>query len=215
MPELFFLEKHLRYSEYKLKLINRYYRHQTLNTRTECDMSDNEQKSLISDNSFEGKAIVTFPEGSLILKEGDVNLDMYKIIQGKAEMYIGYGTDHEVLVGIIGAGACFGELGLLTHSPAIYTIIAYSDVYALRVTLERVGTFIEENQSSILQIMTNMAKTMSVMQHQITFLSKELESYKPKEDSFDEVKKDLLRSLYNPNGRGMKGMMYYLGRDKK
>ncbi len=77
-------------------------------------MSDNEQKSLISDNSYEGKAIVTFPEGSLILKEGDVNLDMYKIIQGKAEMYIGYGTEHEVLVGIIGAGACFGELGLLT-----------------------------------------------------------------------------------------------------
>ncbi len=87
-------------------------------------------------------------------------------------------------------------------------------MYALRVTLERVGTFIEENQSSILQIMTNLAKTMAVMQHQITYLSKELESFKPKENSFEDVKKDLLRSLYNPNGTGMKGMMYYLGRDK-
>ncbi len=152
-------------------------------------MGDNGQKSLISDNSFEGRAIISFPAESLIMKEGDVNPNMYKIIQGRAEMYIGYGTEHEVLVGIIGPGACFGELGLLTQSPAIYTIIAYTDVYALKVTLDRIGTFIEENQSSIIQIMTNMAKTMSVMQHQVKYLSEELASYRPKkEDDFEDVK---------------------------
>ncbi|MBP3197719.1 MAG: cyclic nucleotide-binding domain-containing protein [Butyrivibrio sp.] len=179
-------------------------------------MGDNEQKSLISDNNYSGKAIVSFPAESLILKEGEVNLDMYKIIQGRAEMYIGYGTDHELLVGIIGPGACFGEMGLLMEAPAIYTIIAYSDVYAIRVTLDRIGNFIQENHSSILQIMRNMAKTMMVMQHQISYLTKELNSFKPdEEDKFDNVKKELLRSIYNPNLHGMKGTMYFLNRNKK
>ncbi|MBO6240422.1 MAG: cyclic nucleotide-binding domain-containing protein [Butyrivibrio sp.] len=176
-------------------------------------MGDNEKKNLINDSNCSGKAIVSFPAESFILTEGEVSPDMYKIIQGRAEMYIGYGTDHELLVGIIGPGACIGEMGLLMEAPAIYTIIAYSDVYAIRVTLDRVGDFIKENHTSILQIMRNMAKTMMVMQHQISYLTKELNSFKPDEESkFDVVKKDLLRSLYNPNGFGIKGSMYYLDR---
>ncbi len=181
-------------------------------------MSDVNNMNAVSDNSFGGKAIVSFPAESMILKEGEVNLDMYKIIQGKAEMYTGYGTDKEVLLGIIGPGACFGEMGLLMKAPAIYTIIAYSDVYAIRVTEDRVGNFIQENHSSVLQIMKNMANTMAIMQHQIMALSEELSTYTKKDDnSFEEVKKELLRSLYNPNGSGMRGKMYFLGNngDKK
>ena len=179
-------------------------------------MDNNKQNSSIGDNTFEGKAIVTFPADSLILKEGEVNLDLYKIIQGKAEMYVGYGTENEVLLGIIGPGSCIGELGLLMQLPAIYTVIAYTDVYAMRVTEERMGNFITENQSSVLQIMKNMAKTMAIMQHQISSLGEELNTYtKKNNDAFEEAKRDLLQSLYNPNGPGMRGKMYYLGGNKK
>ncbi len=182
-------------------------------------MGDIDQKSAISDNSFAGKAIVSFPAESLILKEGDVNPDMFKIIQGKAEMYVGYGTDKEVLLGIVGPGTCFGELGLLLKAPSIYTVIAYSDVYAIRVTEDRMGNFIQENHSSALQIMKNMAHTMAIMQHQIMALSDEINSYTKKdEDTFEDMKKELLQSLYNPNGLGMRGKMYFMGNqgnDKK
>ena len=179
-------------------------------------MDNNKQNSAIGDNTYEGKAIVTFPADSLILKEGEVNLDLYKIIQGRAEIYVGYGTENEVLLGIIGPGACIGELGLLMQLPAIYTVIAFSDVYAMRVTEERMGNFITENQSSVLQIMKNMAKTMAIMQHQIYALGEELNTYtKKNEDAYEEAKRDLLKSLYNPNGSGMHGKMYYLGGNKK
>ena len=173
-------------------------------------MADNVQKTSVSDNSYQGKAIVSFPAESLILKEGEVNLDMYKIIQGKADMYMGYGTDKDVLLGIIGPGACFGELGLLMESPAIYTVVAYTDVYAIRVTEDRLGNFIQENHSSALQIMKNMANTMSIMQHQILSLSEELNTYTHKdEDNLAAVKKELFEAFYNPNCA--KGKMYFMG----
>ena len=172
-------------------------------------MGENKQNNTISDNSFQGKALVTFPAESMILKEGEVNLDMYKIIQGKAELYMGYGTDKEVLIGIIGSGTCFGELGLLLHSPAIYTVIAYTDVYALRVTEDRIASFITENQTTTLQIMKNMARTMSVMQHQILSLSEELNTFTKTEKEPEDVTKELLRSFYRPPSTP--GKMYFMG----
>ncbi len=66
---------------------------------------------------------------------------MYKLVTGHVEMYTGYGTDNEVLIGMLGPGACFGEFGLLTGKPAIYTIVTYSKCEILRVTEGMMGDF--------------------------------------------------------------------------
>ncbi len=127
--------------------------------------------------------IIELPEGTTILSEGETNLDMYKIVKGHAELYIGYGTDHETLIGILGPQACFGEYGLLLEKPAIYTVIAYSDILLLRITKGDMGNFVQQNHRSILEIMQNMAMTMLSMHKQIDLLINEInegEQIKPK-----------------------------------
>ncbi len=42
--------------------------------------------------AYAGK-LIKVPEGTMILQEGELNLEMYKIIDGHAEVYMGYGTD--------------------------------------------------------------------------------------------------------------------------
>ena len=133
--------------------------------------------------------LMQFPKDSVILREGEMNLDMYKIVQGYAEMYMGYGTDQEVLLGIIGPQTCFGEFGLLLKKPAIYTVVAYSNILAMRVTEGDVGDFVQENHKSIIDIMRNMAKSMMVMQKQIDMLSNEINEGKE-----DERKRQNLRA---------------------
>ncbi len=118
--------------------------------------------------------IYEIPAGTVILQEGEVNLDMYKIISGHVEMYTGYGTENEVLIGILGPETCFGEFGILTGQPAIYTIITFSETQILRVTEGIMGEFIQENREDILKIMKNMAVNMMRMQHQINQLNEEL-----------------------------------------
>lgn len=150
-------------------------------------------------NIFDEKTILNrnkiyeIPEGIPVLKEGELNLDMYKIVSGHVEMYTGYGTDKEILIGIIGPGACFGEFGILTGRPAIYTIITYSKTKLLRITSDFMDKFMEENKDDILQIMKNMASNMMRMQHQINQLSQELEEYKEGVDS-SMVERDNLRN---------------------
>ena len=117
--------------------------------------------------------IIEVPEGSMILKEGEVNLDMYKILSGHAEIYAGYGTPAETLLGIIGPGKCFGEFGLLLHKPAIYTVIASSDIGLFRITEGEMGDFVQTNHKNIIDIMRNMANTMMILRTQINLLLQE------------------------------------------
>lgn len=132
--------------------------------------------------------IVTFPEGSVIIREGEINDFIYKIIKGNAEVYVGYGTEQETLIGIIGKQACFGEFGLLLHEPSVYTVIAYSEVYTLKISENEMENFIIENHSNVLDIMRNMAHTMMAMRTQIKMLIQEIESgKKPDERSMENA----------------------------
>ena len=158
--------------------------------------------------------LLTFPAECMILKEGEASSDMFKILKGNAELYTGYGTEKESLIGILGPGACFGEFGLLLQKPAIYTVIAFSEVYALRVTADRVEDFIRENHSSVLQIMKNMAQTMSIMQRQILDFSEEIYSLTRGESEKVEIK-DIIKEYSLGSGVGLKGKMHFLGRQNR
>ena len=144
--------------------------------------------------------IIKFPAESVILREGEVNLDMYKIIKGNAEVYVGYGTKQESLLGILGPQSCFGEFGLLLQKPAIYTVVAYSEMYAMRITEGEMGDFIQENHHSILEIMRNMASTMMTLRFQIDLLLKEVqEGKKPDEATTKQIQKSIIGyGIFNP-----------------
>ncbi|MBO4375510.1 MAG: cyclic nucleotide-binding domain-containing protein [Lachnospiraceae bacterium] len=120
--------------------------------------------------------LVRFPAESVILEEGKVNKEMYKIISGNAEMYTGYGTPLESFLGILGKQSFFGEFGLLLGKPSIYTVIAYSEVTALKITENELSAFIVENHKNIVDIMRNMAGSMLTLKTQIDMLLKELQS---------------------------------------
>ena len=120
--------------------------------------------------------LVEFPQDDIIIREGETCVEMYKIISGNAEVYSGYGTQNETLIGIIGKNSCFGEFGLLLKKPSVYTIKAYSDVFAMRITEEEIGDFMTNNHSSVLEIMRNMANSMMAMRKHIDLLIKEAES---------------------------------------
>ena len=135
--------------------------------------------------------MVRFPEDTVILREGEVNAEMYKIIKGHAEIYTGYGTSYENLIGIIGEQSCFGEFGILLKKPSIYTVIAYSDILALRITEGDLNDFINDNHKNIIDIMRNMAGSLLTMRFQVDMLLKEISSGKAMSD--DEIK-DAMRN---------------------
>ena len=140
--------------------------------------------------------MIVFKPDTVILREGEVNEFMFKILKGHAEVYVGYGTTHESLLGIIGEQSCFGEFGLLLKKPAIYTVIAFDEIIAFRISEKDMDNFILENRKNVLDIMKNMANSMFTMRFQIELLMKDIEECtKSGNINLDEKREHLRRTL--------------------
>ena len=150
--------------------------------------------------------MMQIPAGTKILIEDEVNMDMYKIITGSVELYVGYGTENESLLGILSKGSYFGEIGLLTQKPAIYTVIAYSDVTVLRITMSDIDEYIKTNHHDILEILQHMANTMYNMQYSMQLVMDDMEEkskFNSKKDDMVEYKAFLSKQFakYNVQSR--------------
>ena len=115
--------------------------------------------------------MLRFSEDEIVLREGEVNNDMYKIISGHAVYYFNYGTDKELVIGGLKDGNTFGEYSLLTGQPGIYTVVAFSELLVLRISRTELERFITINASNFTEIMHNMAKMLNVMKVGMDMLS--------------------------------------------
>ena len=122
-----------------------------------------------------GAKFVKIPADTIILREGEKNDDMYKIISGRAICNINNGTNSEYLLGSLNEGKTFGEYSLLTDNPGIYTVTAYSDMLLLRISRNDFEDFIQMNAANSVNIMRNMAAMMRVMRVNIDMLNGELQ----------------------------------------
>ncbi|MCR4605682.1 MAG: cyclic nucleotide-binding domain-containing protein [Eubacterium sp.] len=163
-------------------------------------------------NNIESR-IMKYPADTVIIREGELNKTLYKIVAGHAEVYVGYGTAQETLIGIIREKACFGEWGILLNEPSVYTIVAYSELFVMRITEDELGSFVQDNYTNIIDIMRNMAKTMLVMRCQIDLLLKEIEAGKKPETSviIDARKAMFGYSMY----RSIQEAVDYIGKEKQ
>ena len=112
-----------------------------------------------------------YEENDIILREGDTDTNLYKVLSGNVEVYSGFGTDRENILGILSEGDYFGEMGLLTGAPAIYTVIAYNNPLVLSVEKDDLLSYVKQNYNDLIAIMENMARSMLNMKKNIDLLT--------------------------------------------
>lgn len=117
--------------------------------------------------------IQKFSADDVILREGDTNDAIYKIITGDAVCWFKYGTDDEYVLASMSDGECFGEYSVLTGNPSIYTVVAFSDMIVMKITQDDLISFTEANAKNAIEIMGNMARMMSVLAMNIDMIRSE------------------------------------------
>ena len=113
-------------------------------------------------------------ENNVILREGEDDSKMYKVVSGKVEVYVGYQTESETIMGILSEGQYFGELGAFTDEPSIYTVVAYNDCLILEIERHELDVFAKNNYRDLLAIMTNMSKSMIFLKANIDLLNQDI-----------------------------------------
>ena len=74
-----------------------------------------------------------FAKGDVITRQGAIAHWLYILITGESEVVIDQADGERQRVAILGAGTCFGEMGLLTGEPRHATVIARTDVECYRL----------------------------------------------------------------------------------
>ena len=117
--------------------------------------------------------IQKFSADDIILREGETNDAIYKIITGSAVCWFKYGTDDEYVLSSVADGECFGEYSVLTGEPSIYTVVAFSDMIVMKITKDDLITFVEMNAKNAIDIMGNTARMLNIMAMNIDMLRSE------------------------------------------
>jgi CRP-like cAMP-binding protein len=137
---------------------------------------ENKKENIESKENKENKAkMQQFKEETVILREGELNKEMYKIISGKVAVYINYGKENECLVGILSEQKCFGELGLLCKTPSMYTLVAVYDVLIRRIPEEEFVEFLRNNFYNGINIMESLAKEVKILKCNLDMVMEEME----------------------------------------
>lgn len=148
-----------------------------------------------------GNSVVqAFHAEEIIQKEGETYQEMYKILSGSVALYNRYGEKDEFLIGIYSKPKCFGELGILSDQPSLYTVVAYDEVLAMRITKDSLEEFVRNNPRNAIDIMRNMTHTVKVMQKNIDLL---LDDIYEKQDINKLRTEDIKRKIMQYSISGM------------
>lgn len=118
--------------------------------------------------------ISKYEENELILREGELNVEMFKILSGKVVVYLNYGKEDEYLIGVLSEQRCFGESGLLCQTPSLYTFVAMEEVLIMKIAQAEFDDFLKSNHMNAKNIIMNLAKENATMKCNIEMLMNEL-----------------------------------------
>ena len=118
--------------------------------------------------------IAVFSDDEVMIREGDTSDEMFKIISGKAALYLHYGEENEYLIGVLSEGKCFGEVSLLAGKPSPYTVVAVDEVMVMRIKAEQFESFVRDNARNAVDIMKNMASRIVMLNANLNLLVNDL-----------------------------------------
>lgn len=127
-----------------------------------------------------------YKEDDVILREGEKTDILYKMISGKAAVYLNYGTKDEYIVGILSEQSYFGELSFLLEQSETYTVVAVSDALIMHITREEFEEYVRRNAGNAITLMKALAKKVGMMQRHIGLAIEELASLEQAGESTPE-----------------------------
>lgn len=142
-------------------------------------------------NTTQGR-LKKFEENTIIVKEGEMQTEMYKILSGKVAVYINYGEKNEYLLGVLSEQKCFGETCILCKKPSPYTIVAIYETLVMRVCEDEFDEFIQNNTRNASDIIKSLAREVMNLRLNLDMVIDDLEKGKePEKINIQELKRKI------------------------
>ena len=96
---------------------------------------------------------VSFPEGSVICKEGETGIGMHVVVEGETKVQVGGRTKRR-----LGPGAFFGEVAVLDGGPRTATVVADTPVKTIAIAAWSLRTVLKNNPTLTLKMLEEVCR---------------------------------------------------------
>ena len=109
--------------------------------------------------------------GAVIMAEGDRVDSLYIVISGRLKVMMGEANGKEVILGIIGPGEFFGEMGLIDDGPRSASVIAIEPCELLSVTRRGFKKCLVENFEVAMTVLRVLVRRLREADRKIASLA--------------------------------------------
>jgi CRP/FNR family cyclic AMP-dependent transcriptional regulator len=133
------------------------------------------------------------PRGTAIMRAGDEVDCLYIVMSGRLKVMMGEADGKEVILGLLGPGEFFGEMGLIDDNPRSATVIAIEPCELLAVTKRAFKKCLVENVALAMAVMRVLVRRLREADRKIGSLAML--------DVYGRVARLLLDMAENVNGQ--------------
>jgi CRP/FNR family cyclic AMP-dependent transcriptional regulator len=111
------------------------------------------------------------PRGSVIMAEGDRVDSLYIVISGRLKVMMGEADGKEVILGILGPGEIFGEMGLIDDGPRSAGVVAIEPCELMVVTKSDFKRCMVESFDTAMTVMRVLVRRLRAADRKIGSLA--------------------------------------------
>lgn len=111
------------------------------------------------------------PRGTMIMAEGDRVDSLYIVMSGRLKVMMGEADGKEVILGILGAGEIFGEMGLIDEGPRSASVVAIEPCELMVVTKRDFKRCMVESFDTAMSVMRVLVRRLRAADRKIGSLA--------------------------------------------
>lgn len=131
---------------------------------TEAEHEFASLKTSLRDTNFGHKA-THVPADTMIFSEGEIDQDIYVILQGTVKL-VRFARGQEFVIDVLGAGELFGEMAFIEKAPRMGSAITVSDAQIIRIQPEHLVSSV--GVGVLQKIFENMARRIWFAHQRLT-----------------------------------------------
>lgn len=136
-----------------------------------------------------------YKKGQVIYRQNEEAGEVFFVKYGTVHLYIDYKTAHSKMIGIVGEGRVFGELGVIEDKPRTMTSVAAEDTVVTIVDKESFPSYLKEHPNKLLVVMESISSRIRAQSNKLAKACKVCAEYSEEKETKGYVDSALMNEM--------------------
>ena len=136
-----------------------------------------------------------YKKGQVIYRQNEEAGEVFFVKVGTVHLYVDYKTADSKLIGIVGEGRVFGELGVIEDKPRTMTSVAAEDTVVTIVDKESFPSYLKEHPNKLLVVMESISSRIIAQSNKLAKACKVCAEYSEEKETKGYVDSALMNEM--------------------